>query len=69
MTGRNTLWLPGTDRASIAVQTILEKQLKAEGKLDNDLGEKISGKPWEWKADRAILLLINCDVWAYSRLV
>ena len=30
MKGRNTLWLPGTDHASIAVQTILEKQLKAE---------------------------------------
>ena len=32
MCGYNTLWLPGTDHASIATQTILEKQLKAEGK-------------------------------------
>ena len=30
--GKNVLCLPGTDHASIAVQTILEKQLKAEGK-------------------------------------
>ena len=32
MNGRNTLWLPGTDHASIAVSTMLEKQLKKEGK-------------------------------------
>jgi len=38
MKGDNTLWLPGTDHASIAVQTILEKQLKAEGKNKDDLG-------------------------------
>ena len=31
MQGKNVLCLPGTDHASIAVQTILEKQLKAEG--------------------------------------
>jgi len=30
MTGKNTLWLPGTDHASIAVQAILDRQLKAE---------------------------------------
>ena len=52
MTGRNTLWLPGTDHASIAVQTILEKQLKAEGKTRDDLGrEKFLEKAWEWKAE------------------
>jgi valyl-tRNA synthetase len=32
MKGRNTLWLPGTDHASIAVSAILDKQLKEEGK-------------------------------------
>ncbi|TAF05411.1 MAG: valine--tRNA ligase [Oscillatoriales cyanobacterium] len=52
MTGRNTLWLPGTDHASIAVQTILEKQLKAQGKTRYDLGrEKFLEKAWEWKAE------------------
>lgn len=52
MTGRNTLWLPGTDHASIAVQTILEKQLKAEGKTRHDLGrEKFLEQAWEWKAE------------------
>ncbi|WP_293354270.1 MULTISPECIES: valine--tRNA ligase [unclassified Microcoleus] len=52
MTGRNTLWLPGTDHASIAVQTILEKQLKAQGKTRHDLGrEKFLERAWEWKAE------------------
>jgi valyl-tRNA synthetase len=52
MKGDNTLWLPGTDHASIAVQTILEKQLKAEGKNKDDLGrEKFLEKAWQWKAE------------------
>lgn len=52
MQGRNTLWLPGTDHASIAVQAILEKQLKAEGKTRYDLGrEKFLERAWQWKAE------------------
>jgi valyl-tRNA synthetase len=52
MTGKNTLCLPGTDHASIAVQTILEKQLKAAGKTRDDLGrEAFLKRAWEWKAE------------------
>jgi valyl-tRNA synthetase len=52
MCGDNTLYLPGTDHASIAVQTILEKQLKAEGKTRNDVGrEQFLKRAWEWKAE------------------
>jgi valyl-tRNA synthetase len=52
MCGDNTLFLPGTDHASIAVQTILEKQLKAEGKKRDDVGrEKFLERAWEWKAE------------------
>lgn len=52
MIGRNTLWLPGTDHASIAVQTILEKQLKAEGKTRQDLGRaSFLERAWQWKAE------------------
>lgn len=52
MQGRNTLWLPGTDHASIAVQTILEKQLKAESKNRYELGrEKFLERAWQWKAE------------------
>ncbi|MEB3178472.1 MAG: valine--tRNA ligase, partial [Nostocaceae cyanobacterium] len=52
MKGRNALYLPGTDHASIAVQTILEKQLKAEGKTRYDLGrEKFLERAWQWKGE------------------
>lgn len=52
MKGRNTLWLPGTDHASIAVQAILEKQLKVEGKTRYDLGrEKFLERAWQWKSE------------------
>jgi valyl-tRNA synthetase len=52
MRGDNTLYLPGTDHASIAVQTILEKQLKAEGQTRYDVGrEKFLERAWEWKAE------------------
>jgi valyl-tRNA synthetase len=52
MCGDNTLYLPGTDHASIAVQTILDKQLKAEGKTRYDVGrEKFLERAWEWKAE------------------
>ncbi|BFM39505.1 valine--tRNA ligase [Synechocystis sp. LKSZ1] len=52
MRGDNTLWLPGTDHASIAVQTILERQLKAEGTNRYDLGrEKFLERAWQWKAE------------------
>jgi valyl-tRNA synthetase len=50
MTGRNTLWLPGTDHASIAVSTVLDGQLKAEGKTRQDLGrEEYLNRAWAWK--------------------
>lgn len=50
--GRNTLWLPGTDHASIAVSTILDKQLKAEGKTRQDIDrEEYLKRAWEWKEE------------------
>ncbi|MEO8891518.1 MAG: valine--tRNA ligase, partial [Coleofasciculaceae cyanobacterium] len=52
MKGRNTLWLPGTDHASIAVSTILDKQLKAQGKTREDLGrEAYLESAWQWKEE------------------
>ena len=52
MIGCNTLWLPGTDHASIAVSTILDKQLKAEGKTRYDLGrDKYLEKARQWKEE------------------
>ena len=39
MQGRDALWVPGTDHAGIATQTVVEKQLKRERGLSrHDLG-------------------------------
>ncbi|HYE23377.1 MAG TPA: valine--tRNA ligase [Candidatus Paceibacterota bacterium] len=41
MQGLRTLWLPGTDHAAIATQSVVEKQIqKAEGKSRHDLGRE-----------------------------
>ncbi|HEY7366453.1 MAG TPA: valine--tRNA ligase [Methylomirabilota bacterium] len=52
MDGFNTLWVPGTDHASIAVHVILERQLEAEGKTRHDLGrEAFLERAWAWKEE------------------
>lgn len=52
MKGCNTLWLPGTDHASIAVQTILERELKAKGTNRYEVGrEAFLKRAWEWKEE------------------
>lgn len=50
MQGYNTLWVPGTDHASIAVHTILERQLRQEGTTRFELGrEAFLQRAWAWK--------------------
>jgi valyl-tRNA synthetase len=50
MRGFITMWLPGTDHASIATQMMVERQLATEGKKRQDLGrEKFNERVWEWK--------------------
>ncbi|WP_180007563.1 MULTISPECIES: valine--tRNA ligase [unclassified Acinetobacter] len=50
MSGKNTLWQPGTDHAGIATQMVVERQLGAEGISRHDLGrEKFIEKVWGWK--------------------
>ncbi len=52
MAGRNTLWLPGTDHASIAVATILDRQMQAEGTSKEELGrDRYLERAWDWKAE------------------
>ncbi|HEY9882633.1 MAG TPA: valine--tRNA ligase [Thermosynechococcaceae cyanobacterium] len=52
MLGRNTLWLPGTDHASIAVSAILDKELKAQSKKRQDVGrEAYLERAWAWKEE------------------
>src|SRR5690606_29072680 len=51
MRGKEVLWLPGTDHAGIATQTMVERKLKAEqGKSKEDVGrENFLEAVWEWK--------------------
>jgi valyl-tRNA synthetase len=52
MKGYEVLWLPGTDHAGIATQTVVEKTLRKQGiiKHREELGrEKFLEKVWEWK--------------------
>ena len=58
MIGRNTLWLPGTDHASIAVSTIVDRQIKAEGKSREDLGrEEYLKRAWAWKEESGTTII------------
>jgi valyl-tRNA synthetase len=52
MRGFDTLWLPGMDHASIAVNNLVERHLaETEGKGRFDYSrEEFVGKAWEWKA-------------------
>ncbi|XWK88719.1 MAG: valine--tRNA ligase [Phormidium sp.] len=50
MQGYNTLWVPGTDHASIAVHTMLDKEFKKEKKTRFDFGRQaFLERAWEWK--------------------
>ena len=50
MQGYDTLWLPGTDHASIATEAKLVEALKAEGLSKSDVGrDGFLERAWEWK--------------------
>ena len=52
MTGRDTLWQPGTDHAGIATQMVVERKLATENINRRDLGrDGFIDKVWEWKAE------------------
>ena len=74
MAGFKTLWVPGTDHAGIATQSVVEKKLKKEGKSRFDLGrEEFVKEIWEWKneygnkiLDQLKRLGASCD-WSRTR--
>ena len=50
MKGFCTLWLPGTDHASIATEAKIVEAMRKEGLTKEDLGrEKFLERAWEWK--------------------
>ncbi|MDH4227654.1 MAG: valine--tRNA ligase [Deltaproteobacteria bacterium] len=52
LTGKDVLWVPGTDHAGIATQNVVEKKLHAEGTDRHKMGrEKFIERVWKWKEE------------------
>jgi valyl-tRNA synthetase len=75
MQGKEVLWLPGTDHAGIATQTVVERMTrKEEGKTRHDLGrEEFLRRIWEWKEKHGDIIIeqlkrlgCSCD-WSRTR--
>ena len=50
MQGYETLWMPGTDHASIATEAKIVEAMKEEGLTKDDIGrEKFLERAWAWK--------------------
>ncbi|MCI5515775.1 MAG: valine--tRNA ligase [Oscillospiraceae bacterium] len=50
MNGYDTLWLPGTDHASIATEAKIVEAMRKEGITKEDIGrEKFLERAWKWK--------------------
>jgi valyl-tRNA synthetase len=74
MRGDNTLWLPGTDHASISTEMMVKRQLEKEGMNRREIGrEKFLERAWQWKEQcgdtikrQMIRLGASCD-WSRER--
>ena len=74
MTGRPTLWIPGTDHAGIATQNVMERRLQKEGLRRQDLGrEKFLERTWALKEEHHDVIVgqlkkigCSCD-WDHER--
>src|SRR3989344_5692389 len=58
MQGYATLFFPGTDHAGIAMQNVVEKELKKEGLTRSNLGrEKFLERLWAWKEKNGDIII------------
>ncbi len=56
--GKAAMWLPGTDHAGIATQTVVERELRKQKKTRHDFGrEKFLEKVWEWRTEKGGIIL------------
>jgi valyl-tRNA synthetase len=56
--GKSALWIPGTDHAGIATQTVVERELRKQKKTRHDFGrEKFIEKVWEWRHEKGGIIL------------
>lgn len=74
MSGFDALWIPGTDHAGIATQSVVKKQLDAQGLDYRKLGrEEVVRRIWEWREQYGSEILkqlrrmgTSCD-WSRTR--
>jgi valyl-tRNA synthetase len=76
MDGKEVLWLPGTDHAGIATQTVVERTLREQGvmKHRDELGrQKLLEYIWQWKQRHGGIIIeqlkrlgASCD-WSRER--
>jgi valyl-tRNA synthetase len=76
MDGKEVLWLPGTDHAGIATQTVVERTLKKSGEIKHrdDLGrDAFLERVWQWKEKHGGIIIqqlkklgASCD-WSRER--
>ncbi|MED5464407.1 MAG: valine--tRNA ligase [Myxococcota bacterium] len=74
MDGDNTVWIPGTDHASIAVHWVLERKFREEGTNRFELGrEEFLKRAWAFKEEAESNILnqlrtlgVSCD-WSRQR--
>ncbi|MDK9699485.1 MAG: valine--tRNA ligase [bacterium] len=74
MQGFDTLWLPGTDHAGIATQSVVEKDLRKKKSSRHELGrERFIEEVWKWKEEYGNRILTqlkrlgcSCD-WSRTR--
>ncbi|MBS0271348.1 MAG: valine--tRNA ligase [Proteobacteria bacterium] len=74
MQGRDVLWQPGTDHASISTQLVVERQLESKNLSRHTLGrEKFLERVWEWKSESGGMIthqlrrLGACPDWSRER--
>ncbi|MCB0218719.1 MAG: class I tRNA ligase family protein, partial [Chrysiogenetes bacterium] len=74
MRGRNVLWVPGTDHAGIATQSVVERDLRAQGTSRLEIGrEQFVERTWKWREEYGNRILqqlrrlgASCD-WTRTR--
>jgi valyl-tRNA synthetase len=58
MDGYNTLWMPGTDHAGIATQTVVERYLAEKGTSRHELGRDVFiEEVWKWREKHGSLII------------
>lgn len=68
MSGFNVLWVPGTDHAGIATQSVVEKKLqKEQGLSRHDLGALVCGACWQYGSSSCCSSGVCCSCWGTAR--